>query len=333
MAKRITLDDIAAATYVSKATVSKALNDTGQLSAHTRRLILKTADELGYVKTANSQATRCRTGLIGLVTSDLEGRFSNPALIGAENTMGSTSHAVLLTNSRGNPKLERAHIDQLAARKVDGLLILGAETDTRPPLKPNTTLGIPVVYAYAPSNNPEDCSVTCDNVAAGAMAIDHLLSRGRQHIAIISGPEYYAATKDRLAGAKSALKRSGIRLAAPVHYGNWHESWGRAAARLLLNGNTPIDGIYCLNDMLARGVIETLLGHGIRVPEDIAVIGHDNWQITATECTVPITSFDNNLQEIGRRAARYLLDAINGNPHHGTTYIGCSLVTRASTMV
>lgn len=190
MTKRITLDDIAAAAHVSKATVSKALNDTGQLSAHTRRLILKTADELGYVKTANVQTPRCKTGLIGLVTSDLEGRFSNPALIGAENTLGSTNHAVLLTNSRGDPKLERAHIDQLAARRVDGLLMLGGETDSRPPLKPNTALGIPIVYAYAPSNNPEDCSVTCDNVAAGAMAIDHLLLRGRRHIAIVSGALY-----------------------------------------------------------------------------------------------------------------------------------------------
>ena len=140
MTKRITLDDIAAAAHVSKATVSKALNDTGQLSAHTRRLILKTADELGYVKTANVQTPRCKTGLIGLVTS-------NPALIGAENTLGSTNHAVLLTNSRGDPKLERAHIDQLAARQVDGLLMLGGETDSRPPLKPNTALGIPIVYA------------------------------------------------------------------------------------------------------------------------------------------------------------------------------------------
>ena len=99
----------------------------------------------------------------------------------------------------------------------------------------------------------------------------------------------------------------------------------------LLSKGVRIDGIYCLNDMLARGVIETLLAQGIRVPEDIAVIGHDNWQVTATECRVPITSFDNNLQEIGRRAARHLLDAINGNPHHGTTYIGCSLIVRKST--
>ena len=93
-----------------------------------------------------------------------------------------------------------------------------------------------------------------------------------------------------------------------------------------------VDGIYCLNDMLARGAIETLHDWDLRVPEDVEVIGHDNWAVTATECRVPITSFDNNLQEIGRRAARQLLDAIKGNPHHGTTYIGCSLVTRKSYM-
>ena len=332
MAKRITLDDVAAAAHVSKATVSKALNNTGQLSAHTRRLVLLTADKLGYRKTTGVQETRCKSGLIGLVTSDLEGRFSNPALIGAENTLGSTNHAVLLTNSRGDPRLERAHIDQMAARGIDGLLILGGETDSRPPLKPNTALGIPIVYAYSPSNAPEDCSVTCDNVAAGAAAINHLLSRGRRHIAIISGPEHYAATRDRLTGARMALHHAGIRLAAPICYGNWHESWGRIATRLLLEKNTHIDGIYCLNDLLARGSIETLLSRNMRVPEDIAVLGHENWQITVTECAVPITSFDNNLQEVGKRAARHLLDAINGNPHHGTTRIGCSLVIRASTM-
>ena len=124
MTHRVTLDDIAVAANVSKATVSKALNDTGQLAAHTRRLVLKTAEDLGYRKPISASAMQRKTGLIGLVSADLEGRFSTPALIGAENTLGTTNHAVLLTNSRGDPKLERAHIDQLAARGIDGLLVL-----------------------------------------------------------------------------------------------------------------------------------------------------------------------------------------------------------------
>ena len=107
MTHRVTLDDIAVAANVSKATVSKALNDTGQLAAHTRRLVLKTAEDLGYRKPISASAMQRKTGLIGLVSADLEGRFSTPALIGAENTLGTTNHAVLLTNSRGDPKLRR----------------------------------------------------------------------------------------------------------------------------------------------------------------------------------------------------------------------------------
>ena len=142
MASRVTLNDIAAAANVSKATVSKALNDTGQLSARTRRVVLAAADRLGYVRPR--PMTRSRSGLIGLVSADLDGRFATPALTGAENTLGAASHAVLLTNSRGDPKLERAHIDQLAARGVDGLLMLGGETDARPPVRPSTALDIPI---------------------------------------------------------------------------------------------------------------------------------------------------------------------------------------------
>lgn len=333
MAKRVTLNDIAIAANVSMATVSKALNDKGQLTARTRRIVLETAKRLGYTKTTEGMdLPHHQSGLIGLVSADLEGRFSTPTLIGAENTLGVSNHAVLLTNSRGDPKLERAHIDQLAARGVDGLLVLGGETDPRQPVSPSTALNIPIVYAYSPSNNPKDCSVTCDNVGAGRAAINHLLDRGRRRIAIISGPEHYLATKDRLTGAQQALKSNGLRLAAPTRYGNWHESWGRTAMGLLLEDDAQVDGVYCLNDMLARGAIETLIEWGLRVPEDVAVIGHDNWAVTATECRVPITSFDNNLQEIGRRAARLLLDAVRGNPHHGVMTIGCSLITRRSTV-
>ena len=332
MGTRVTLHDVAKAANVSVATVSKALNDTGQLSAHTRRLVLDAAKRLGYRRTRSATAPRFQSGLIGLVSADLNGRFSTPALTGAENTLGAASHAVLLTNSRGDPKLERAHIDQLAARGVDGLLVLGGETDARPPVRPGAAQGIPIVYAYAPSSDPNDCSVTCDNVAAGAAAIRHLLEQGRRSIAIISGPEYYQATKDRLIGANRALHEAGLRPAAPTRYGNWHESWGRTAAGLLLESDVEVDGIYCLNDMLARGAIETIRDCGLEVPDDVAVIGHDKRAVTATEGPVPITSFDNNLQEIGRRSARLLLDIIRGNPHHGTMLIGCSLVVRRSTV-
>lgn len=334
MSSRVTLQDVADASHVSLATASKALNGTGNISAHTRRLVQTTAKELGYTQRAQAkqQTTHHQSGLIGLVSADFEGRFSMPALSGAEDTLGVANHAVLLTNSRGNPKIERAHIDQLAARGVDGLLILGGETDARPPVRPSTALGIPIVYAYAPSTDPNDCSITVDNVRAGEAAINHLLGQGRTHIAMLAGPEYYRATADRVAGAEQAMAAAGLSFSAPTRYGNWHESWGRAATNLLIESGAQVDGLYCLNDMLARGSIESFLDHGIRVPEDVAVIGHDNWSVTATECRIPITTFDNNLHEMGRKAARMLLSAIKGHPTKGITTMDCSLIIRESTM-
>lgn len=329
---RVTLQDVANAANVSIATASKALNDTGHLSAHTRRVVQETAKQLGYHSTKAARTVRSQSGLIGLVSADFEGRFSMPALTGAEDTLGAASHAVLLTNSRGNPQLERDHIDQMAARGVDGLLILGGETDARSPIKPGTAMGIPIVYAYAPSTNPADCSITVDNEKAGAAAIHHLLEQGRTHIAIISGPEYYAATDDRIRGATKVMEHVGLQFAAPTRYGSWHEAWGRAATNLIIDSGAPIDGLYCINDLLARGAIESLTARGIRVPEDVAVIGHDNWLVTAAECRIPITTFDNNMHELGRKAARLLLDAIKGQPHQGVTTMDCSLIIRQSTV-
>ncbi|WEV63734.1 LacI family DNA-binding transcriptional regulator [Bifidobacterium sp. ESL0732] len=327
----VTLTEVAAATNVSVSTASKALNDTGHLSAHTRRLVRKTAQQLGYISPHLRQASHeYRSGLIGLVSGDLEGRFSIPALAGAEDAFGKSNHAVLLTDSRGDPKLERSHIDQMAAHGIDGLLVLGGETDSRPPIKPNTAMDVPIVYAYAPSTDPSDCSITCDNIKAGDRAITHLQQLGRRKIIILSGPDYYQAARDRILGATQAMDRASLKPVIPIWFGSWNESYGRTATAQLIEDHLDFDGIYCLNDMLARGCIDSLLEHGIRVPQDVAVIGHDNWLTTSQACRVPITTFDNNLHELGRKAAHLLLDAIKGHPHQGLSTIDCSLIIRQS---
>ena len=101
------------------------------------------------------------------------------------------------------------------------------ETNPRPTL--GHDWGVPLVYVYGPSTDTEDCSVTCDNVDAGCMAINHLISCGRRHIAIIGGGETYTAATDRTKGALEALAELGIEPAGPIRYGKWDEGWGRAA--------------------------------------------------------------------------------------------------------
>lgn len=327
----VRLEDVASLAKVSPATASKALHNQPRVSADTRQRVLNAAKQLNYSPNRLAQSlVKGATGTIGLVTSDLQGRFSTPILIGAENELRTQSTSVLLANARGDAALEHSHVEKLLSLKVDGLLIVQRETNARPSL--GQDFGVPLVYAYGPSTNTDDCSVTCDNVDAGRIAVNHLISCGKNSIAIIGGDERYTATTDRTKGALEALAEVGLQPAGPIRYGRWDENWGRAATRLLIDQGVDFDAVVCQNDQLARGCIDALKQQGISIPEDVAVIGHDNWEVLTSSSRPTLTSIDNQTETIGRRAARYLMDAINGYPHHGIDYVPCRLIQRESTL-
>lgn len=327
----VRLEDVASLAKVSPATASKALHNQPRVSVDTRQRVLNAAKQLNYSPNRLAQSlVKGATGTIGLVTSDLQGRFSTPILIGAENELRTQSTSVLLANARGDAALEHSHVEKLLSLKVDGLLIVQRETNARPSL--GQDFGVPLVYAYGPSTNTDDCSVTCDNVDAGRIAVNHLISCGKHSIAIIGGDERYTATTDRTKGALEALAEVGLQPAGPIRYGRWDENWGRAATRLLIDQGVDFDAVVCQNDQLARGCIDALKQQGISIPEDVAVIGHDNWEVLTSSSRPTLTSIDNQTETIGRRAARYLMDAINGYPHHGIDYVPCRLIQRESTL-
>jgi LacI family transcriptional regulator len=115
-----------------------------------------------------------------------------------------------------------------------------------------------------------------------------------------------------------------------VHFGDWSEAWGRRAARTVLRAAPDTDAFFCGNDQIARGVTDTLREDGHRVPDDIAVVGYDNWDIMALASRPPLTTIDMNLGEIGRVAALRLLDAIDGRATTGVRTVPCRLVLRES---
>lgn len=331
MAKTTRLEDVAKHAHVSLSTASKALHNKPRVSPETRQRILDVADQLNYSPNKLAQSlAKGTSGTIGLVTSDLQGRFSTPILIGAENELRAQSISVLLANARGDAALERQHVEKLLSLKVDGLLIVQRETNPRPSL--GHDYGVPLVYVYGPSTDPDDCSVTCDNVDAGRAAVNHLISCGKHKIAIIGGDETFTAATDRAKGSLEALSEFGLEPAGPLRYGSWDESWGRAATRLLLDQNVDFDAVICQNDQLARGCIDALKQQGLSIPEDVAVIGHDNWEVLTKGSRPSLTSISNETEAIGGRAARYLMDAINGNMHHGVDYVPCRLIQRESTL-
>lgn len=324
-----TLADVAKLAGVSLATASKSLNGRQQVKAETRERVLSAAEQLNFSPNVLARHLLSgRSGTIGLVTHDLEGRFSIPTLMGAEDAAGTGKTSVLLCDARGDALREQYHVQALLGRRVDGLIVVGARPDPRPSLG---QLPVPVVYAYAPSQDPADMSVVTDNVQGGRLVAEHLLACGRSRVAIVTGDAGYGAAHDRVDGATAVLNAAGFGVVGGPLYGTWSEEWGRTAAGLVIAQHADVDAIVCGSDQIARGVLDTLRESGRRVPEDVAVTGHDNWEILALNARPQLTSIDMNLEELGRRAAALLFDAIEGNPHHGTEVIPSRLVPRGST--
>jgi LacI family transcriptional regulator len=325
-----TLADVARLAGVSVATASKALNGREHVRAETRSRVHDAAEQLSF--TPNSLARSLlagRTGTVGLLTSDLEGRFSIPILMGAEDAFGAGRVAVFLCDARGDAIREQHHVQALLNRRVDGLIVVGSRTDPRPSL--GRELPVPVVYTYAPSDDPTDLSIVCDNVAAGRLAIEHLIACGRTRIAHITGDPGYGAAQERARGARAAVEEAGLSLVGDVRFGAWSEGWGRAATSMLLSQHPDVDAIFCGSDQVARGVLYAVRERGRDVPDDVAVMGFDNWEVLTTDARPPLTSVDMNLEEIGRAAARALFAALDGSSRSGLEALPCRLVIRGST--
>ena len=149
--RAVTLTDVARLAGVSVATASKALNGRSQVRAETRARVVEAAERLAFSPNALAQSLLAgRTGTVGLLTSDLEGRFSIPILLGAEDAFGADRTSVFLCDARGDAIREQHHVRALLSRRVDGLIVVGARADPRPSL--GRSLPVPVVYAYSSSD-------------------------------------------------------------------------------------------------------------------------------------------------------------------------------------
>ncbi len=327
-----TLSDVASSAGVSIPTASKALNGRPDVAERTRRRVLEAAERLSFApnEVARNLAAG-KTGTVGLLTSDLEGRFVLPILMGAEDALGAGQINVFLCDARGDAIREQHHLRALLSRRVDGIIVVGRQTDPRESL--GQKLPVPVVYAYAPSDSPRDYSLTPDNEGAGRLAAEHLIATGRTRIAHISGDGTYRAAQDRVRGARAALLDAGLEPVGETLFSSWTEHWGRDATSLLLSRHPDVDAIICGSDQIARGAIDTLRDLGRRVPEDIAVIGFDNWEVLATNSRPELTSIDANLQNLGREAARAIFSALDtGGLDAGLHRLPTRLVIRGSTI-
>lgn len=170
-----------------------------------------------------------------------------------------------------------------------------------------------------------------DDVGGAALAVRHLLALGRRRIAHVTGPADYKAAADRAQGLHVALEEAGLPQAGETMYGTWSQRWGRHAAEMLLMGRPEVDAVFCGSDQIAAGFVEAVREQGRRVPDDIAVIGYDNWDVLSTETRPALTTVDMNLETLGRTAAQHLFAAMDGRATPGVHRLPCRLVIRDST--
>jgi LacI family transcriptional regulator len=327
----VTLADVARLAGVSVATASKALNKRDEVAAETRRRVLSAAEELSFQPNGLAQGLISgRTRTVGLLTDDLAGRFAIPVLLGVENALGNQQMSVLLCDARGDAIRRRHYIRALLARQVDGLIVLGETNDMRPSL--TADIPVPVVYVYSESDDPADLSIVSDDRGGARLAGEHLLMVGRKAIGHITGEQAYRAARERAAGLSELLEEHGLPIVGGPLYGEWTQRWGRQATRILLAKHPETDAIFCGSDQIATGVSDAILELGRRIPDDIALVGYDNWEIFSAECRPPLTTVDLNLQDIGATAVAHLFAALDGEGKSGVVRHPGRLVIRESTV-
>ncbi|MGW4947382.1 LacI family DNA-binding transcriptional regulator [Actinoplanes sp. NPDC004185] len=334
MARRrsgVTLSDVAQRAGVSLATASKALNARDEVAPATRQRVIMAADELSFQPNVLARGLISgNTRTIGLLTDELSAaRFTIPVLLGAENALGNEQMSVLLCDARGDAIRRRHYIRTLLARQVDGFIVLGDANEIRPSL--TADIPVPVVYVFCESDDPDDVSIVADDAGGARLAAEHLVSLGRRRIAHITGDRTYRAARDRASATREVLDAAGLSLAGEPMFGQWSQRWGRHAATALLASHPDVDAIFCGSDQIAYGVTEALRDLGRSIPDDIAVVGYDNWEVIAAECRPPLTTVDLNLEQLGASAVRHLFAALDGGKTSGVIREPGRLIVREST--
>ena len=328
--------DVAATAGVSLGTVSNVLNRPDIVAGPTRDRVSASIRELGFVRNESARQLRAgRSRTIGLVVLDVANPFFTDLARGVEDEASKAGLAVILCNSDDQERKERRYLELLEEHRVQGVLItpvVGAGTR----LARLQRRGTPVVLVDSRSPSRGQCSVAVNDVLGGDLALSHLLAAGHQRIALIAGPRTIRQVADRYEGALRALARAGqdegdLQL---IDVGALNVASGQKAGADIAAqpaGDRPT-AVFCSNDLIALGVLQEMTRHRIRVPEDMSIVGYDDIDFAAA-AAVPLTSVRQPRQQLGRTAARMLLEeAASRETHqHQQVIFEPELIVRQST--
>lgn len=328
--------DVAAAARVSLGTVSNVLNRPDRVSAETRARVEQAMRDLGFVRNEGARQLRAgRSRTIAYVMLDAANPFFTDVASGMEEAAEADDLSVFTCNSGNSPTREAAYLGRLEQMRVHGILITPVDPDS-PRLQELPERGTPVVIVDRVGSTDSHCCVAVDDVLGGRLAAEHLLGLGHESIAFVGGPAALGQVRDRAEGARQALAASGLGPERLVELPTaaLTVAEGRSAGQRL--AGLPRAGrptaAFCANDLLALGLLQQCVTLGIRVPQELAIVGYDDIDFAAA-AAVPLTSIRQPRHQLGATAARLLLEEAASEDHeHSRVLFTPELIVRGSTM-
>ncbi len=327
--RRVTITDVARTAGVSVATVSKVVNARYGVAAATAERVREVIDQLGYSSSLVARSLRStQTGVIGILVADFE-PFSTEVLKGLSAAAAGSGYELLAWSGSSGPELregwERRSLNQLAGTLIDGAVVVT-------PTVVDADAGIPVV-AVDPHTGPSGLPmIDSDNFHGALVATEHLLELGHRRIAFLAGRPGLQSAEERERGYRVALENAGIAFDPElVRVGGYREETADGASRELLTLPEPPTAVFAANDITAIRTMKVAVDLGLRVPDDLSVVGFDNVPESAL-ATPPLTTIEQPLQEMGAEAFRLLLALLRGQAEIDThVRLPTSFVQRGST--
>lgn len=311
--KEVTIQDIANEAGVSKSTVSRVLNGTTSVHPDKRKAVLDASKRLGFRPNFVAQSlAKGKSMTIGVLTQVIGSPFYDTIAQGVISALQGTGYSPIFVDGQWTRDSESDALHALIGRRVDGMVVTSGQIDEASIRE--ICGAVPTVHVARKLTDQQSHCIYVDNVDAGYRAVQHLTQSGHKDIAIVCGLSHHQDAIDRLDGYKKALDEAGIPFdQALVYEGDFLPETGARAVDELFSRNKPFTAIFACNDMMAFGVRLGLHRRGIRVPEDVSIVGFDD-QAEAAYMTPPLTTVRQPAAEMGHHAAKAVLRLIENEP-------------------
>ncbi len=330
-AARASIKDLALAANVSHSTVSRALRNSPLINSETTARIQRLARESGYRASAVARGLVTRkTRTIGVVVTTIADPFIAEVVSGIEQGANDNGYSVFLADSNADAVREKSVVRSFSERWVDGIIVTASRVGALhiPHL---SEMGVPIVMINNQHEGEFVHSVMIENLAASQTAVLHLLELGHRRIAYVGDQFGYQSDTERFTGYRQGLEQSGLSFSPElVVHGDGKPEAAMQAMRKLLALSDPPTAVFCYNDMSALGALRAIRLAGLRVPEDISLVGFDDLFV-ASYTQPPLTTLRQPMWHMGMLAIESLFNLMSGNGPANTIRVPAELIVREST--